>query len=303
MNENLPNDLEEQEPDPSNITNDVIPADDELPEAVDYIRDEETTDDEFIVDAPPALDFTFSASGLDDLDIESALASITGLDAAIAEHANTSEAETLAIEPEPAVDPEQVRRETESRRKATHQISQHLEQPPFRHLGRGQLASVIPAVLLMMLGTGLTVYLAEPTVFEGVSLNNGLLGVLLAGMFGVMLISYWLSSGRWAGGALSIGLSVLATIGIFALNLADSFPLILSGLGGAIFITALLSRGTVKYQYFVGVALLLSGVIGYSFNLNINQFDLTRLQPILFAILGVFAVLLLIIPLFAKKQR
>lgn len=308
MNDNLSNDLEEQDSNPSHI----IPADDDLPEAVNAFEDESpladdvVLEDDYILDTPNGLDFTFSASGLDELDIEGALASITGLDAAIAEHQITDE-EAPAVEPEPALDPEQVRRETESRHRAIQQASGRIEQPSLRRVGRGQLASLVPAVLLMMLGAGLTVYLAEPSVFEGVVVNGGTFAMLLAGMFGVMLISYWLSSGRWASGALFVGLSLLISLGvvIVAPTVAPDagWIFLLSGVGVSVFLSGLLSRGTGKYQYFVGLALFVAGLAGYGFLLNSAQFDMPRLQPFLLGGVGLFLALLLIAPLFVKKQR
>jgi hypothetical protein len=295
MNDKPSNDLEDQEPETLN----PIPADDDLPASVDQIEDDGA--DDFIVDAPPALDFTFSASGLEELDIEGALASIIGLDAAIAEH----EAADLspAVQAETSVDPEQVRRETETRRKASQQAGGQLQQPNFGQIGRGKLASVIPAVLLMALGAGLTIYLAEPSVFGGLTLNTGLFIALLASVFSVMLISYWLSSGRWASGGLFVAISILASIAVSALGLTGGFPLLLSAIGLGAFVSALLSRGTGKNQYFVGIALMIAGAVGYGFNLNADQFDMTRLQPILLGVMGVFLAVLLIAPFFVKKQR
>lgn len=291
MNENSSNELEEHA--------NPIPSDDDLPASVDQVGDD--GQDTFTVDLPPALDFTFSAAGLEELDIESALASLTGLDAAIAEHGTDDDAP--AVQAETSVDPEQVRRETETRRKALQQTSRRIEQPTFGRIGRGQFASVIPAVLLMGLGAGLTVYLAEPSVFEGVALDGGLFGALVVGLFSVMLISYWLSSGRWASGALFIGVSLLAGMGLIASGLAGGFPLLLSAVGLGALVSALLSRGTSKHQVFVGLALMIAGVAGYGFNLNADQFDLTRLQPLLLGGVGVFVALLVIVPLFVKKQR
>lgn len=85
-----------------------------------------------------------------------------------------------------------------------------LRQPPLSVLERGTTASVVPAVLLIGMGVFLTLLVASGSPLPSASMFIGM--VLLA--FGLSLLAWWISSGRWARGSLLIGLITVAAGGL-----------------------------------------------------------------------------------------
>ncbi len=312
-----------------------IPADDDLPEAVPLAMtdDDEPVDEALMADTPnidadsndvpapladdvhvflggdddvqgdlPDLsipdDFTFDAPALDDLDIEGALSSVASLSDVIAEREAQEQAEQARFETE------RRRTEEESAKRAAY----YLPRPPMMRLGRGQLASVIPAFLLMALGAGLTVIIAAPDVVQDVALSAELLALVALGTLGALMIVLWVSSARWAGGALFAGVAIWASIGVLVWLAqpgsigADGWPLLLAAVGVGALLSALFSQPLSKHQPFVGVALIVAGGVGAAHNAGLIDYDLTPFLPFLAAGLGVFVAVLLIAPIIIRKR-
>jgi hypothetical protein len=117
-----------------------------------------------------------------------------------------------------------------------------LARPPVSTLKRGQMASVVPAFLLI--GGGLA--LMALIVSDGdVPLST--LGLVLLGAVGVMFLAHWLSSRRWAQGSLWAGAMLLTSA--VALFIAPQI-------------------GTLALAYLLplawAVAFLLTGFLGHS---------------------------------------
>ncbi|MFW5709027.1 MAG: hypothetical protein ACOCX5_02280 [Chloroflexota bacterium] len=249
--------------------------------------------DDDLLDRAIASGADFSSLEMDP-DIEAALASVSALSDVIAER----EAEEAA---------ERARQEAEQRRREeeiAQRQSYYLPRPPMLNLQRGQLSSVIPALLLMLLGGLLTVALASPD--EGIGAGHVLL-VAVVGL-GVILVAQWLSSDRWAVGALFAGVTLLTGIGITVFLVqtdgpgANGWPLYIGAVGAGALISALFSQPSNRYQGFAGFALIIVSGLGYAV-MNSTLIDtLEPLTPVLVGAALGLTVLLIVLPLLAHRQ-
>lgn len=274
--------------------NSAEPADDysELDTALDPVEAQINAVD----DDSPASDISYDdvlGSG-GDLDIEAALASVSSLSDAIAEQEAAEAAEQARIEAE------QRQREQERAQRAAY----YFPRPPLSRLQRGQITSVLPAFTLILLGAGLAVALSTGDVtVDGPTL-------LLAGLTwaGVIMVLQWLVSARWAGGSLFAGSAILLAIAtLIALNStedpgADGWPLLLTAVGVAALVSALFSQPVSRHQWFVGVMLMLMGVIGALYTTGrLEALPDATISLMTFAALAL-VLLLLIAPLLARRQ-
>lgn len=272
------------------IAGEVFPEQDE--DYIAYLEEEAPANPE---PAPPPVD------------IDAALASVSSLPDAIAEQ---DESESTALDVVPSEEtalaqqdaPEPiVIGEPQKRRPPARFIS-----PKPTTLKRGQLASIVPALTLIGIGTWLTFSLASDTPPE-----RDLLVIVGLGFIGVMLLAYWVTSQRWARGALFIGLSLLFITGALYyprtdvnVLLEDIWPLGIVAIGAAAVISALLSplaqRGP---QIFTGFVVVLIGLGIYT--LNIGTLDDTTTNTLMTfgpIVLGIAVILLIVPALFRRRS-
>lgn len=230
-----------------------------------------------------------------DLDIDAALESVASLSDVIAER----EAEEAA---------EHVRQEAEARaiqEAQARRAAYYLPRPPLATLERGQIASVIPALVLITIGTWLTF------AFTLADTPPDPIVVILAciGGLGITLISHWLTSGRWARGTLFGGLALIATSGsLIYLTLENSpgvrgWPLVIVALGGTILISSLLSRSSSTLQTLAGLLIIIAG--GASLAVTTEQLpqDILTLTRTFGPIVLIIALALMLIPAFLNRRR
>jgi hypothetical protein len=275
--------LDEQDDDLDDIesSNDLEAGDEsveqEFDESADQIGDDDDSD---LSDLPH--DFTLDFDGLDapldvdslesyslgnaiwanregegDIDIEAALASVASLSDVIAEQ-------------EAAESAEYARREESARKVAEESARReayYLPRPPVLVLQRGQMASVIPALALIGVGAWLT--FALTTRDEGETVKSGIF--IIAALLGVCasLLAYWLTARRWSRGAAFIALSALfvgGTLYYLAQDNAelgvDGYPLLISAVGAAAFLSALLSQPRDGNQIYTGLLAIVGGIAG-----------------------------------------
>ena len=239
-----------------------------------------------------SLEFTLPDS---ELDIAGALAQVSALSDVIAEQEAREAQEQRLIEAE--------QRAYEADAPAP---SYYFPSPPDVTLERGQLASVIPALVLIVLGSYLTFILtsSEDTTFRSdILLYSG------AGAIGIALLAYWLSTGRWMHGALFSGLSVLLTVGtVYALAQTDDpgwrgWPLLLSAVGLAALLSALLSARMRIRQAFAGILLIIAGLIGAVVTTDTLGEDITELTERAGPVILIAIVLLVTVPGLFRFRR
>ncbi|MBC7872319.1 MAG: hypothetical protein H7Y09_15860 [Chitinophagaceae bacterium] len=227
------------------------------------------------------------------MDIDAALASVADLDQIMAEQEAAESAERVRQEA-------QARSAEEAARKRD---AYYFARPPLPTLARGQIGSVVPAVILIAIGAWLTFTLANNGTVE-----PALLGLVLAGALGVILLAQWLTSGRWARGSVFGALGVVFSVGVIIL-LAQTdepgvagWPLIIVGLGAAIILSALLSQVTNGRLIFTGAALITAGLVMLAVTtggIDTQLVDLIRQAwPV---VLGA-AVFLMLLPMVIRRR-
>jgi len=179
--------------------------------------------------------------------------------------------------------------------------------PPLLVIERGQLASVLPALILIGAGAGLTFALTT-----GVGLPSPLL--LLAGVIaaaGVIFISLWLSTERGARGSFFIGSGLLlcgvVLIYLFqpgtALNFASGWSLLFVALGAALALTGFITRPRHTRLGMIGVIIALGGIAATG-ALN-GQIDpaiadgAVTVAPFVLVFLGI----IMLLPLLARRRN
>nr|PZN57220.1 MAG: hypothetical protein DIU68_04650 [Chloroflexota bacterium] len=233
----------------------------------------------------PAFDF---------VDIDAALASVAALGEELAEREELERAQLAAEQDAEA-----------AREEAAHRTLKSIQAPPVVNLRRGQLASVVPALLLMGIGAWLTFATTAP---DAVPLNPLLVSAALLAAVVITLLAYWLSSGRWARGAFFFAILLVLMAGsVYYASTLDleapvAGPLILAATGLAFALTALLSRPMDRrlllpgILFLVAAAVSLAAIIGY-----LPATLLAGVAPYWPALVAVIALLWLL-PLLAKRR-
>lgn len=179
--------------------------------------------------------------------------------------------------------------------------------PPLMVIERGQLASVLPALILIGVGAWLTFALTT-----GAGLPSPLL--LLAGVIaaaGVIFISLWLSSERWAQGSFFIGswllLSGVVLIYLFqpdaALNFASGWALLFVALGAALALTGFITHPRHTRLGMIGVIIALGGIAATG-ALNGQIQPAIANSAVTFAPFAlVFLGIIMLLPLLARRRN
>jgi hypothetical protein len=262
-----------------------------LPE-VDAADDEEDAD-EYVAEKVVSIDVPVT----DGMDIEAALAAVSSLSDMLAEQEATEQARIAQIEAEA-----QAAAERQAR-------MEHPEQffpvPPMSMLQRGQMASVIPALFLILVGTWLTFTLTATKTAPDMSLTTG---VILSGI-GLVLLIRWLNSGRWARGTLFGGLLLLSSAAVlvfllqpFSPGIERGWPLLLCCVGIATALTGLLAFPQDGRQIFPGIVLFIAGVTGSVVSIGALGSDFVNLAASLWPVAAVIVALILLLPLIFRQR-
>ncbi len=227
-----------------------------------------------------------------DLDIEAALAAVSEL-SSIAEEEDT-EPEDRAITPvEVALPEEPVIREA-------------FPMPELVTLTRGQAASVVPGLVLILAGIWLT--------FNLTSGDSSLTPVIIIGLLssgiGLSLLSYWQTSAGWSRGSFFTGLVLLllGASGVFLLQdgatAATLWPLIFVIIGIAFWATAFFTQPKEDGLFRLGLITLVMGFVGYLGTGGILPPEIINLIGGLWPIvLGLTAVIFILPWLFKRRGQ
>lgn len=262
------------------LTSDVLTSDDLASDDAQTTEPQADGDS----DESPAADDAFG------LDIDAALASVASLSDVIAQR----EAEEAA---------ERERQQAEARRWASYRF----EHPPLATLRRGQITSLVPALLLMALGAWLT--FANTT---GDAPDSGLVALAILGGLGLILLLFWLQSGRWARGALFAGLTLTGAAGLMAYLTqfdgpgVEGWPLLIAVPGAAAFLSGILARPADRQLAFTGLALTAGALLMLAFTTGIIAEALAADVDALIADYGwvalMVALVLLVLPLLLRRR-
>lgn len=232
-----------------------------------------------------------------DLDIDAALASVASLSDVIAQREAEESAEQARIEAE-----QRAAEEAEQRRSRY-----YFPRPPAMTLARGQLASIVPALVLMVVGAWLTFSLSTSET----PLDAGLTTFVVLGSAGLCVLAYWLSSERWSVGSAAVGLALIfaGAVGFYlpatdSVGIPDGWTLFIAALGAAIVVGALLSHTAERgRQAYTGLLILITGMAGYAVTTGMLPQDASdAVSQFGLPLLAIVAVLAFV-PLVLRRRR
>jgi hypothetical protein len=259
----------------------------------------DTEDDAPVVSASPVDDDTpESLAGEGTLDIAAALAAVSNLSGYVAEQEAAEQHRIAQAEAEvQAAEEAQARLDYPER---------FFPFPPQVTLQRGQMASVVPALLLILIGGWLTFTLTTTQSPP----DSGLLLAVGAGAAALTLAVYWLTaSGGWARGMLFFALSVLLTggagvflVGTTSPGLANGWPLLAAAWGLAFILSGLLARPPERSLFLPGLLLMVGGAAGYTVTAGVLSGGLVSALGTFWPVVLGVAALLFLLPLVARRR-
>lgn len=176
--------------------------------------------------------------------------------------------------------------------------------PPISVLHRGQLASIVPALLLMGIGGYLT-FLVTTT---DATLQLPVIIAVAIGGLGAMLLAQWISSSRWSIGSFFIGVLLLLTGGTIAylvlpnqLSLIDGYPLIITAIGTAFVITDVFVPSG-RRIWLIGLILAITGLAGVFVTITLVNLELVESLSGFLPIALIIVLALLIAPFVSRRQ-
>jgi hypothetical protein len=273
------------------------------------MTDEYETTPENEIDSPQSFE-SASNFGTDDFDVEGALAAVASL------HELTRIDELEALDEEDVLEIDEFERidsvDDELDEEAETGLATAEPTPydsvfprlPSSVLHRGQLASIVPALLLIGVGAYLTFILTA----SDQTLNPPVIAGIAVGGFGAILLAYWISSARWAMGSFFIGVSLLligATAAYLALpnnlSLIQGWPLLLTALGAAFVISDLFAPSG-RRLWLVGLIFAISGLAGTVASSDLLDEGIQQSIGGLWPLALVIVLVLLIAPRLRRQQ-
>lgn len=276
------------------VENEVPPAPDktEIPAPVADVLDIDAAYEPIPDYEPP------SHTATDGLDIEAALAAVSTLSDMVAEQEAAEQARLMQVEADAEARAErQARIENPERFFAV---------PPMTTLQRGQLASVLPAIVLMLIGAWLTLNLTTTQTTP----DNTLVLAAAAGGATLIFLARWIATGRWSRGSLFMALTALFGGGLlFYLTqsntpgLANGWPLLLSALGIAIALTGLLGYPADRRLLLPGLALIIAGIAGLVITAGMVSSEITATLANLWPAAVLVVVVLTLLPVIFRQRQ
>lgn len=176
--------------------------------------------------------------------------------------------------------------------------------PPMSVLHRGQLASVVPAVLLIGIGG----YLTFVFTTSEVSIQPILVIAIALVVLGIVLLSQWLSSARWTIGSFFLGLSFLlvgatSTYLTLPTNLSwlDGYPLLITAIGIAFVMTDIVVPSG-RRVWLIGLILAIVGLGGVVATTILTDIIVPSSGILLTLAVGIIVVLLILPLIFRRSQ-
>lgn len=230
------------------------------------------------------------------MDIEAALAAVSTLSDMLAEQEAAEQARIAQAEAEAQAAAE--------RQARLEHPELFFPVPPMTTLHRGQMASVVPALLLMAIGAWLTF-----TLTTQAALDPGLVTLVVMGGIGVTLLVRWLSSGRWARGSLFFGLAMLLGGGVLfyllqpaSPGLAQGWPGLLIALGIAFMLTGVLAIPRERRLFLPGIALIVAGIASQVVISGLVGETILATAGMLWPVVLALVVLMWALPLIVRRR-
>ena len=180
-----------------------------------------------------------------------------------------------------------------------------MKMPPLATLKRGQLGSIVPALLLIGFGAWLTL-----TTTSGTPPAPLLVAGVIVGGVVLSLLAQWLGTGRWSRGALFFALLVLLFAGVIVysvqpngIDLLRGWPLLIVALGLAIVLAGLLARPFNARLLAPGALTVLAGVIALVETLGLTPVRWTVIAAPLAPVMLIIVLIVWMLPLVFRRRR
>lgn len=254
----------------------------------DRTDDSPTVDEQADIVAVPAVD---------DLDIEGALAAVASLSDMLAQEEATEQARLAHAEVEA--------RAAAERQSRLEHPELFFPMPPVLTLHRGHIASVVPALLLILTGAWLTFTLTTSTPPD-----PALLAAIAAGGIAVTLFVQWLSSGRWARGTLFFallfllsGVTVIYLLQPSAPGLAQGWPLLLVAVGVAFLLAGLMAQPVDRRVLLPVLAWVVAGFAALALTTGIVSSTLAATVTTLWPIIALVVAVIWLLPMVFRQRE
>lgn len=178
--------------------------------------------------------------------------------------------------------------------------------PPLATLKRGQLGSVVPALLLIGFGAWLTL-----TTTGGAPPDPPLVAAVVVGGLVLTLLAQWLGAGRWSRGVVFFAVLIVLGAGVIVfstqpggLDLGRGYPLLIVAAGLSMAAAGFLARPISPRLIAPGALMLVAGLTGLVITLDVLPDDLLALaSPLAPVVLGIALVLFLLPVIFRRRSR
>ncbi len=234
---------------------------------------------------------------VDDFDIEGALAAVSSLSDMLAEEEAAEQARLAQAEA-------QARASAERQSRLEHP-ELFFPMPPPATLYRGHVASVVPALLLILTGTWLTFTLTTST-----PPSPALIAVVAAGGIAVTLLVRWLSSGRWARGALFFallpllsGLTVVYLLQPSTPGLVRGWPLLLVAIGAAFLLAGLMGHPIDRRMLFPALAFAVAGFAALALTIGTISIEQASTAASFWPIVTLIIAAIWLLPVVFRQRR
>ena len=171
-------------------------------------------------------------------------------------------------------------------------------------LRRGSPGSLVPALFLIGIGAWLTVANVTHT-----PVNPLLFGAVVSGGIVLSLVAAWLGNGRWSRGLVLVVLLALFSAGGGVLisnagmgSALTAYPLILSALGVAILLAALLARPRDRGMLGPAIVFIAAGIVGYLVLNGAVPAGLVNAASLYWFVPAVLLLILVALPLFVRRR-
>jgi hypothetical protein len=305
MNNETERSFEEIEPD---VPPDVAYSDDEIPYAPPEINAGDSDPVEVVASAGSdrtdeavspdvQADMVATIPAVDDFDIEGALAAVSSLSDMLAEEEAAEQTRLAQAEAQARIAAEQQAR---------------LEHPELffpmplpQKLYRGHIASVVPALLLILTGAWLTFTLTTSTPPA-----PALIAVVAAGSIAVSLLVWWLASGRWARGALFFALLLLLTgltmvylMQPSAPGLVQGWPLLLVAAGVAVLLAGLMGQPVERRMLLPALAFVVAGFVALAWATGAISSTLMSAAASFWPVIALLIATIWLLPVVFRQRR
>lgn len=241
-------------------------------------------------------DMLLGSSMGNSLDIDAALAAVATLDDLLAEQ-EAAEQSRIAHEQAEA----EARAERQARLKNPERF---FPMPPLINLQRGRIDSAVPALAFILIGVWLTFSATTSGTFPSPA---SVLGAALAGIT-LTLLARWLSSGRWARGALFFALVIVLIVCVCAVLVVGQFfatgwPLLIVALGAAFILSSFLAQPVDRRLAAPGLMISFAGIVGLIVTSGALPSNILTTAASLWPAVTVAVALILLLPLIFRRRN